>query len=412
MLATLREHGAFRRLWLGTTVSTLGSAFGGFAVTFHVWDRTQSAAAVGLIGLFTAAPLIVLALVGGAFADRFDRRRLIMAVTCGQIVTSGLMAVVALGEAVWPMFVLAGVASGLSGLGAPAKRALIPGLLPPSGLAVGLALNHFSFQLAMLLGPALAGLVTARWGTAACLMVDAITFVAAVAALASLPASGAGPVARRATQIWEGLRFAAREPAVRGALLADLAATVLAMPMALFPVINHDRFGGSPQTLGLFTTAVAVGGVLASVLSRVIIGRRRPGLILLMCASVWGGALAGVGLSRDLVIVLALLAVAGAADTWSVVSRGTVVQSCTPESHRGRIAALEHIVGVAGPELGSLRGGLLASVTSGPAAMVAGGLSCVVGIGLLALSAPRLRQFEVRPTGLDMLPEVVAPQQV
>jgi hypothetical protein len=131
------------------------------------------------------------------------------------------------------------------------------------------------------------------------------------------------------------------------ALLADLAATTLAMPVALFPVINDERFGGRPETLGLFTTAVAVGGVAASVLSGLATKRRRPGAVLLACGAVWSAGLGLTGLSGHLPVVLALLAVAGAADTWAVVSRGTVLQLNTPDAYRGRIASLEHIAGTA-----------------------------------------------------------------
>jgi predicted MFS family arabinose efflux permease len=236
---------------------------------------------------------------------------------------------------------------------------------------------------------------TAQWGTAVCFAVNAVTSVAALVGIAGLPSTGAvdGAGRRGAAAVWEGIRFAARTPAVRGAFLADLSATVLAMPIALFPVINQERYGGSPQVLGLFLTAVAVGGVLASTLSGLVTRRRRPGLVLLGCATVWGVSLAAVGLSSPLPVVLALLALAGGADTWSVVSRGTVVQSSTPESHRGRVSSLEHIVGVAGPEVGGFRAGLVAAGTSGGTALVLGGVACLAGLGLVTALTPQLRRF-------------------
>jgi MFS family permease len=395
----LHEHPTFRRLWLGTTASGFGSNIGAFAVIYYVWERTHNAAVVGLIGLFTAAPMIAFALLGSAFADHIDRRRLALATTWGQIATSLLMAAVAASSSdrVWAMLVLAGIASGLSAVGDPARRAFIPRLLSGERLAAGLALNHLSFQLAMLGGPALAGVLTAQWGTAVCFVVDAVTFVAALVGIAALPAAGASHGAGRsgAFAIWDGIRFTGRTPAVRGALLADLSATVLAMPMALFPVINEERFGGSPQVLGLFFTAVAVGGVLASTLSGVVTRRGRPGLVLLACGAIWGASLAAVGLSSQLPAVLALLALAGGADTWAVVSRGTVVQSSTPESHRGRVSSLEHIVGVAGPQIGGLRAGLVAAANSGSASIVIGGVTCLAGIGLITARSPHLRRFTI-----------------
>jgi MFS family permease len=402
----LHEHPTFRRLWLGTTASGFGSNIGAFAVTFYVWDRTHNAAAVGLIGLFTAAPLVAFALLGSAFADHVDRRRLALVITWGQIATSLLMAAVAVSSSdeVWAMLVLAGIASGLSAVGEPARRSLIPRLLPSDRLAAGLALNHLSFQLAMLLGPAVAGVLTAWSGTVVCFVVDAVTFAAALVGIAGLPAASVTQGAGRsgAVAVWAGIRFAAQAPAVRGAFLTDLSATVLAMPMTLFPVINEEKFGGAPQVLGLFTTALAVGGVLASALSGFVTRRHHPGLMLLGCGAVWGASLAAVGLSSQLCVVLALLALAGGADTWAVVSRGTVVQSSTPESHRGRVASLEHIVGVAGPQIGGLRAGLVAAATSGSASLVIGGIACLAGTSLITALAPHLRRFTM--TGKSPVP--------
>ncbi|GAB3974224.1 MFS transporter [Plantactinospora veratri] len=395
----LREHPTFRRLWLGTTASGLGGQLGVFAVTFYVWEHTRNPVTVGLIGLFTAAPLIVFALLGSAFVDHVDRRRLALATTWGQIVTSFLMAAVAVGPAdgTWAMLVLVAVAAAFSALGTPARRTFVARLLPADRLAAGLALNHLSFQLAILLGPALAGLLTAHWGTTVCFVINGLAAVAALVGITGLPVTGPTDGTGRpgAAAVWEGIRYAARTPVVRAAFLVDLAATVLAMPMALFPVINQEKFGGSPEVLGLLTSAVAVGGVLASALSGTITRRDRPGLVLLGCAAVWGTALAGVGLSGQLPVVLALLALAGAADTWSVVSRGTIVQSRTPESHRGRVAALEHIVGTAGPHLGGLRAGLVAAGTTAGTALVVGGLTCLAGLGLVSALVPQLQRLRM-----------------
>lgn len=397
-LRPLRENRQFRRLWLGTTASGLGSQFGAFAVVFYVWERTHSAAVVGLVGLVTGVPMIVLALAGSAFVDHVDRRRLALGCAYGQVAVSLGMAGVAASDVggVPLMLVFAGLGSAFSSLGGPARHTFIPALLAGERLAAGLALNHLSFQLAMLLGPAAAGLVTAQWGTTWCFVVDAVTFGFALIGIAGLP-GGVQPAEGRpgAAAVRDGFRFTARTPEVRGAFLADLAATMLAMPVALFPVLNAERFGGRPEILGLFTTAVAVGGVAASVLSGLATHRRRPGLVLLVCGAVWAVSLGLVGVSGDLLIVLGLLAVAGGADTWAVVSRGTVVQSSTPPPFRGRVSSLEHIVGSAGPQLGNVRAGLVAAATSGGVSLAIGGATALVATGLIAVSTPALRRFSV-----------------
>jgi len=395
----LRDHSQFRRLWIGTTASGFGSQFTAFAVAYFVWTTTRSPAMVGAIGLVSAAPLIVFALVGASFADAVDRRRLVILTTLGQIVTSTTMAVLSArgGGVVWPMFGLVAVSSGLAAVGFPARRALVPRLLPKEHLQAGLALNHMSFQLAMLVGPTAAGLVTARWGTTACFAIDALTFVAGLYGVLSLPAVGAAsPESRPGWRaVIDAARLVARVPALGGAFLSDLCATMLAMPMALFPALNQTKFGGSPQTLGFLLSAVAVGGVTAAALSGLVTHRQRTGVVLLSCGAVWGLSLAGVGLTGSLLVVLMLLGLAGAADTWAVISRGTIVQLTTPESYRGRVSAMEHVVGAAGPQLGNVRAGLVAAASSGNVAIVTGGVACLLSMGVLATRVPSLRRFRV-----------------
>lgn len=395
-LRPLRDNRTFRRLWLGTTASGFGGQFGQFATIYYVWQRTHSAAVVGLVGLVSAVPLITLALAGSAFTDHVDRRRLAILCTWIPLLVSVAMTVVAFTDlgGVPAMLLLIAVSSGASALGQPARKTFLPALLAGERLAAGLALNHSSFQLAMLLGPAAAGALTATVGLPWCFAFDALTFTAALIGLSGLPAGltraegRAGFAAVRA-----GISYAARTPQVRGALLADLAATLFAMPVALFPVINAEHFGGRPAVLGLFTTAIAVGGVTASILSGLATRRRRPGVVLLTCGSVWAVSLGLAGVVTHLWTVLALLACAGAADTWAVVSRGTVVQTVTPDAYRGRVSSLEYVAGVAGPELGNLRAGLLAAATSGGAALAIGGLTGLAATALIAATTPALRKF-------------------
>jgi MFS family permease len=188
---------------------------------------------------------------------------------------------------------------------------------------------------------------------------------------------------------------------VRGALLADLAATVLSMPVSIFPLVNAERFGNDPRTLGLFLTAIAVGGVFASAFSGAFTRLPRSGLVMLGGSAAWGAALALFALSPDPWLGLALLALAGAADTVSVVTRSTIVQLHTPDALLGRVAAAEQIVGQAGPDIGNLRGGLIAGATSGTAALVSGGLLCMAAVALISATTPRLRRYSTTTASKD-----------
>jgi MFS family permease len=398
----LRGNPTFRRLWAGSSVSALGEQFAAFAVIFYVWDLTKSPAAVGAISLAIAAPVIVLTLVGGSLADSMDRRRLALVTTTGQITVSVVIVGLLLADALplWAMFVLVGVRSAMSSAGAPARKAFIPRLLPRDQVSAGLALFHLSFQISMLAGPAAAGVITAKLGVTACFVANAIMFLAALYGILGLPPMRPETASTRLGPrgIWQAARFVGRTPTLAAALLVDVLATALAMPIALFPVLNDERFGGTPQTLGLFLAALGAGGIIAGAFSGLVTRARRPGRAMLISASVWGAALACVGFTHHVAFALVLLAIAGGADMLSVIARGTIVQLVIPDSHRGRISAIEHIIGSAAPHLGNFRAGLVAGMLSGSTAFVVGGLMCVVAISAVAAGAPSLRRFDATAT--------------
>jgi MFS family permease len=396
----LRASADFRRLWVAGIFSGLGSQLAGFAVLFYVWQLTGSVVWTGMVGLARMLPMLVAALVGGALADSRDRRRLVMVTRFGQIVTAALLtADSATGGHLWAVLLLVGLQSGLGTVGAPASKTFVPKLLPPRLVSAGIALSMISFQASMLVGPSVAGLLVAQWGVTVCFAVDTLSFVGSLYGVVRLPPMPpSGPVdgtrpPRGLKAVAEGLAVVVRTPVVRAAMLADLVATVPAMPISLFPLINAERFGDNPRTLGLFMTALAIGGVLATVFSGAYTRLNRQVVVMLVSVAVWGAALLAFGLVSALWATLLTLAIAGAADSTSVVSRGTVVQLAVPDRVRGRVNSLDYLVGVAGPELGNVRGGLVAGATSGSIATIIGGGMAAVGAGLIALLVPAALRF-------------------
>jgi len=390
----LRSSPAFRRLWIGTTASAFGGQLTVVAVLYQTWELTKSPVWVGAIGIFHAVPLIVAGLLGGALADAVDRRLLVIISTIGAMVVALLLAGQAIAApSVAVILVLVAACASCTSIGAPARKTFVATTLDRDQIAAGIALGHLGFQGALLAGPALAGVVIAGWGLPVCYLLDAATFGIAMYGIARLPRGRAGVSSRLSlAEIGDGWRYIARRPALNGSFLADLAATVLAMPVALFPMINDERFGGRPETLGIFLSAIAVGGIVAGLLSGLITRARRPGTVQLAAAAIWGGTLAGFGLAGPLWLALGFLALAGAADTISVISRGAVVQLDTADRYRGRVSSVEQIVGAGGSELGNVRGGLLACLTSASVALAAGGLLCVAAIAVIAATNPTLRR--------------------
>ncbi|GAA4192123.1 MFS transporter [Gryllotalpicola kribbensis] len=404
----LRESAALRRLWAGNAVSGFGGTMASFTVSWVVWDRTHSAVALGAIGVAQLVPMIVFTLLGGHWADRYERRRLIIGVRWAQLAASAALAAVVITttrEVAW-LYPLIAVQTALGSINQPATQSFIATLLGPQLRGAAFALNQSTGQVSMLIGPLLGGVVLALWGPGWALGFDAASFLAALYGVLGLPrtgrpgseAEGAGDAAAAAppsaiAQIAAGIRFVTRTPIVAALLLADLNATVLAMPVALFPVLNSERFGGSPATLGLLTPALGLGGVLAGFLSGRITRAKRQGLVMVVASAVWGAAIAGAGLVPNLAAVLVLLAVTGAADVASVVSRATIIQAVTPDAYRGRVNSLDYLVGAGGPKLGDLRAGLVADVSSGWFSMAIGGAVSAVLAVVIAASVPSLRRY-------------------
>ena len=271
----------------------------------------------------------------------------------------------------------------------------------PALLPAGVALDVVAFQIGLLAGPALGGVIVGAWGVGWCLAIDALTYLGSLYGVLGLPAmrpepSDEAPGWRRALA---GAKHVMKMPVLRGAFATDLAATLLVMPVSLFPAINDLRFGGRPETLGLFMSAIAVGGVVASLLSGRSSRSRRPGRVMLAAAATWAVGLLGFGLAEVLWLALFSLAVAGAADTLSVTSRGTIVQLQTPDSLRGRVTALDHLVGATGPDVGNMRGGFVASLTSVPFALVSGPIACLAVLGIVAWRNPAVRRYTPRGGG-------------
>ncbi len=397
-ITPLRQSPPFRRLLAGSTLSAVGGSMTTFAVMLQVYDITRSPFAVGAIGIARMTPMLTVGLLGGSLADAVDRRRLVL-------VTTGLLALVSAGLAaqafaglslVWLLYGLVAVQSALDAINAPARQTFMPRLLPADQVAAGLALNRLAFQVMLIAGPALAGLITAATGSLrACYLVDTVSFAAALYGVAGLPAMPPqGGTARPGPRaVVAGVRFIGRSRVLAGAFLTDLNATVFGLPVALFPAINAERFGGSASTLGLFMSAIGLGGLVSSVFSGPVGHVSRQGLAMLCSAAVWGAAFAGFALAPSLWLALSLLAVAGAADTFTVVFRSAIVQSVTPDRFRGRVLAADYVVGAGGGEVGNLEAGAVGSLASPTIAAVSGGLATVAGTVVIGLALPAFTAY-------------------
>ncbi len=408
-LRPLRASRTYRDLWAGSAVGGLGFQIANVAVLLQVWELTHSPLWTGTIGLATAVPLLTLGLVGGHLADVHDRRTLMRLAAVGQVLAAAGLAAQALAgnRSVWLLLGLVAAGAACNALGSPARRTVPPRLLPPDQVAAGLALQNLAFQVAMLVGPALAGLVLARWDLPAAYGLQAVAAVVALLGLVRLPplpplpggpSATTGPAAatpepaprRRAAA--GGWSIVWRRPTLRGAFATDVAATVLAMPVSLFPLVNEIRFDGDPAPSACSSRrsrwegsapASCRGRDTGAALGRAAarrggdVGRRarrvRARGAAVARARVPGGRRrGGHGLGRD-------ARCAGAARDARRVPRTGVLGRARGGSRR--------------PGGRELPRGVLASLTSAPVALVAGGLVASAVVGLVAWRNAPLRRY-------------------
>src|SRR4051794_11145566 len=315
------------------------------ALPYLLYVETHSAFLVGLLGAVELIPLIWLSLVGGAISDRYDRRTVLLVDQIALVACAAALAALAfMGDPPLPaLYALGGLLAGFGAVENVARSAIVPNLVRPAKLRSALALTFGLYQLTLVVGPGLGGLLIAWLGVGGAYTVDAVSCLAMVWALVKLapqPPQGArNPVTIRAS-IAEGLRFVRRNDALKGSFAIDLLAMTFGMPRALFPVLALTVYDAGPSGTGLLYAAVSAGATVAALTTGWLEHARRLGRIVIWAVVVWGLAIGAAGLAGSLWVAAALLAVAGAADSVSAVCRSTISQTVTPDELRGRMSSI------------------------------------------------------------------------
>ncbi len=399
-LAALR-HRDFRLFWCGQLVSVTGSQMQLVAINWHVYVLTGSAAALGMVGLVRVLPIIICSLVGGVAADALDRKRLMLATQSTMLVSAAVLAAVtARGlQSVWPIFLLTAISSAATAFDSPARQALLPRLVPPRDFANAVTLSFIVFQVAMIAGPVLAGLLLSKLGPAAVYALNAASFIAVIIALLLIEASGAVEAVNGNGVSWqaliEGLRFVWRTPIIVQTMMLDFVATFFASATALLPIFAADVLQVGARGLGFLAAAPAVGAIIAGALLARVRQWRHPGKAIVLAVIVYGAATALFGLSRNFWFSLAMLALTGAADTVSTVLRQTIRQLATPDHLRGRMTSVNMIFFMGGPQLGEFEAGVVAEFIGAPLSVLTGGLGCILAALVALFKARSLLDYEL-----------------
>jgi MFS family permease len=399
-LGPLRRHRDFRLRTIAASVSVFGAYFTLIAVPVQIMRLTDSTVAVGLVGAVEFVPIVVVGLLGGAIADRFDRRKVVLASELGALACTLVLLVNSMlaEPQLWVIYLMAAGAASASALQRPSLDAMLPRYVPHAEIPSASMVNNQAWGLAGIAGTTLGG-VLASTNISLAYAVDATSFVLALlvfSRLTPLPRTLSTVVPGvRATlaSVGEGLRYAVGRKDLLGTYLIDTIAMTMAMPMALFPFFAAELH--APHAVGLLFAADSVGALLAGAFSGWVRRVHRHGLAIIVAALCWGAAIGLAGLMPSLGLVLVFLALAGAADMVSGTFRGVIWDQTIPDELRGRLAGIELLSYSIGPTLGNARAGFMA-VGGVRFAIVSGGMLCVLGVGAAAAALPRFRSYDTR----------------
>lgn len=395
--AVLR-HRDFNLYWLGVVLSQVGTRGAVAANLYQVYDLTGSTLQVGLVGAGQALALLVLSPLGGVYADRLDRRRLLQATqSVSMLVALALAVATAGGQArPWHVFVAVVLTTAAATFDQPARQALIPAMVPREQLPEAVALLNPSRELAILIGPALAGLLIAASGPEAMYFVDAGSYALLVVLLGLLRIPRLAPPERRSVldSLRDGARYVARRPLIWQLMLLDLSATVFGAYRVLLPVFALDVLEVGPRGYGLLSSAPSLGALLSTGVVFRLVRSRRSGVLLLAATIGYGLTCVLFAQARLFWLALAAALLLGLADALATTVRHAAVQLETPDELRGRVQGFYQMSSRGGPAIGDVNIGWLAVLLGPITALTIGGLVPVaLGAFLLARGGP-VRDYE------------------
>jgi MFS family permease len=393
--ASLRRHRNYRLYFVGQLISQLGSWLQNAAQAWLILDLTHSAAAVGVLGFCLYAPYALLGLLGGALVDRFDRQRVLLHTQTAMALCAAALAVVAYlhVDAAWVIDLIAALRGTVLVLNNPSRQAFMVELVGRGELPNAIALNSSLNNASRIVGPALAGVLIATVGVAACFALNALSFFAVIAALAAMRPSEFHTRTRvqartpLLTSIRDGLRFARHTKAVAMILIMIFVIATMSINFnVVLPVLARQTLHGGPQTYGFIGAIFGFGAFVGAIVSA---SRKRASRTLLLAAAGgFGLAQIVVALLHTLPGIAAALFVTGVCYTIYTASSNTLVQLATPGYVQGRIAGLYNYVFLATGPIGSLLAGWVCERGGAPLDFAIGGAVAVVMAGFGAITQP------------------------
>lgn len=383
-------------------ISVAGGQMQFWALLWHVSQLTPHPIVVSGIGLVRFVPILVFSLVAGVLADVINRRTIMFITQTTMMLVAVALGLLTLGGniQIWQIFLLTGIQASALAFDMPARQAFTPNLVPRELYPNAFSLQSIAFNTGSIVGPALSGIVIASLGLQWVYFINAITYLAVLLALAligdvpqesGVPATSPRVINLQA--IREGIHFIAHSPIIFSSMLLDFFATFFSSANTLLPFVAQQILKVNVLQYGWLSAGQSIGAVSVALLFSQRARIRRQGKLLLAAVMVFGLATIVFGLSRSFLFTLFALIVVGASDSVSTILRNTIRQLQTPDYLRGRMVSINQIFFSGGPQLGEIEAGLVAQAFGLPAAIISGGIGCIVTVLAVTARWPQLGRY-------------------
>ncbi|HCS40262.1 MAG TPA: MFS transporter [Anaerolineaceae bacterium] len=401
------KHRKFALLWAGLLISIAGTQMQVWSIYWHLRLLTDQPIAVSGVGIARLVPILMFALIGGLFADTFNRRNVMFVTQTFMLLCAFLLGwLTHFGQmTIWTIYIVFGISGIAVAFDGPSRQSLITNLVPREDLRSAFGLQSIASNTGAIIGPALSGLVIATLGIEWSYWFNAISFLAVIAALIVM-----GKVEKETplleenekrvkpkldiAGIPEGIRFILKQPIILSSMLLDFFASFFSSANTLLPFVAQDILKVGAIGYGWLSAAQSVGSVTVAFILAQTNRIRHQGKLLLWGITVFGFATILFGLSHNFALTFAALVLIGAGDAVSTVLRNTIRQLQTPDALRGRMISINQIFFAGGPRLGEMEAGLVAQAFGTPISIITGGIGCLISVVVVALKFPQLRNYK------------------
>jgi len=392
----------FLLYWGGQLISIAGSQMQLWALYWHIRTLTSEPIALGGIGVVRFLPVLIFSLLGGLVADQFNRRTIVLITQTTLMLIAAILGLLTwLGTIqLWHIYLLVGIQAFATSFDGPARAALVPNLVPRKDLPNAFSMTSMAQNVGAIIGPLFSGVVIATLGQQWAYWINAISFLAVIFSLwmmGAIPKSQVIHIGNNWLQwstIKEGIQYILAQPIILSSMILDFFATFFSSANTLLPFVARDVLNVGAVEYGWLSAAQSVGSVAVALYISQNTRIRRQGVVLLSAVGMFGVGTILFGVSTSFWLTILALIVVGGSDTISTILRNTVRQLITPDEMRGRMTSINQIFFMGGPQLGEIEAGLVAQAFGVPAAIISGGVGCILAVSVIAWRWPQLRQYD------------------